>query len=252
MSQGKVILGLIGFPLEHSQSPAWFNDKFIRTGITDSEYRLFPLTSIEQFLPLLRSNPDLSGLNVTIPFKEKIIAYTDELDETAKSVGAVNTIKITRHNGVIHTKGFNTDSPGFYQTLTSHIPSGPALILGTGGAAKAVAHALSLKKIPFFFVSRNTTGDGIVRYSDLTSELLSRHLLIINTTPLGMYPESGKCPPIPYQFLSGNHFLYDLVYNPEETEFMRRGKMIRARTMNGLQMLYNQAEISFNIFFDIG
>ena len=243
-----VLFGLIGFPLGHSWSAVYFNKKFKAEGDAGKAYRLFPLKNLDEFPALLTEYPELGGLNVTIPFKEKIIPYLDELDETARLIGAVNVIKITRTNRIIHTKGFNTDAPGFLQTLTASMPGGHALILGTGGGAKAVAYAFTEKNIMFQFVSRNTRGPGIISYNDLTFDLIRNHLLIVNATPLGLYPGIGKFPPIPYQHLTGDHFLYDLIYNPEETEFMKRGKSMNARTMNGLQMLINQAELSNSIF----
>jgi shikimate dehydrogenase len=248
MGPRKLLFGLIGYPLDHSWSPEWFTEKFKKDGGGKKDYRLFPLTAIEEFPGLLVSYPELAGLNVTIPFKEKIIPYLDELDETARRIGAVNTIKISRNNGVILTKGFNTDAAGFLQTLTDHIPEGPALIIGTGGGAKAVACALTEKEIPFLYVSRDNKGSGIISYHDLTPEVICHHLFIINTTPLGMYPDTGTFPPIPYHHLSDCHFLYDLIYNPGETEFLKRGKAMKTRTMNGRQMLFNQAELSYQIF----
>ena len=248
MEQEKLLFGLIGFPLGHSWSAGYFNEKFRSTGEAGKEYRLFPLESLNEFQGLLAKFPALAGLNVTIPFKEKIIPYLDELDDTARSIGAVNTIRIIRKNGMILTKGFNTDAPGFLQTLSVKIPQGPALILGTGGGAKAVAHALNGKNITYTFVSRKNTGPGIVTYHDLSPDLIREHLLIINTTPLGMFPDTGKFPPIPYLHLTEAHFLYDLIYNPEETEFIRRGKAMKSQTMNGSQMLQNQADLSYRIF----
>lgn len=248
MEQKKLQLGLIGFPLGHSGSPAWFADKFRREGITGATYRLFPLASVEEFPSLLLANPDLAGLNVTIPFKQKIIPFLDELDETARVVGAVNTLKITHTDGAVHLKGFNTDAPGFLQTVTGLNIRGPALILGTGGGARAVAHALTGMNIPCHFVSRTTTGSAIMSYNDITPDVINDHHLIINTTPLGMFPDLHQAPPIPYQLLTAEHVLYDLVYNPAETEFLKRGKRMHASAMNGLQMLINQAELSFDIF----
>lgn len=248
MALGKKLFGLIGFPLGHSQSPDWYNEKFRATGQVDKYYRLFPLANMNEFPGLFEKYRELTGLNVTVPYKEKIIPYLDLLDETARSIGAVNTIQVIRKNGMILTKGFNTDAPGFLQTLTNHIPQGPALILGTGGGAKAVAHALKEKNIRFEFVSRDKKGSGIISYNDLSFDLICNHLLIVNTTPLGMYPDTDKFPPIPYHYLSGCHYLYDLIYNPEETEFIKRGKTMSAQTMNGRQMLINQAELSYKIF----
>ncbi|MCX6305751.1 MAG: shikimate dehydrogenase [Bacteroidetes bacterium] len=249
MGKGMVILGLIGFPLDHSWSPQWFQEKFRSTGNNHAEYRLFPLKNVSEFPILLAKYPELAGLNVTIPHKEKILPYLDELDATARLIGAVNTIQITRMNGIVLTKGFNTDAPGFSRTLTDHVPRGPALVLGTGGGSKAVAHVLQEKNIPHIFVSRNKTGPGIISYEDLTFEVISNHLLIINTTPVGMFPDTHLFPPIPYHMLTGAHCLYDLIYNPAETEFMKRGKTMKARAVNGMQMLVNQAELSYNIFF---
>ncbi|MDP1622008.1 MAG: shikimate dehydrogenase [Bacteroidales bacterium] len=250
MDQVKLIFGLIGFPLGHSRSPEWFNEKFRSAGQNEYEYRLFPLARIEEVASLLIKYPELAGLNVTIPYKEKIIPYLDELDETARLIGAVNTIIIIRTKGKILTRGFNTDAPGFLQTLSARIPHSPALILGTGGAARAVAHALTLKNIRFTFVSSINKGPGILSYNDLTREVISHHLLIINATPLGMFPDIERFPPIPYHFLSGDHFLYDLIYNPEETEFIKRGKAMNTKTMNGAQMLINQAELSLLKFLN--
>ena len=213
---------------------------------------MFPIKNIHEFPFLLFNNPDLAGLNVTIPFKEKIIPWLDELDDIARAIGAVNTIKITRENGKVKTKGFNTDAPGFLQTLSDRNLRGPALVLGTGGGAKAVAHALKEKNIPFKFVSRRINDPGVLSYDDLSYELISNHLFIINTTPLGMFPDTGGFPPIPYEYLTENHFLYDLIYNPGETEFMKRGKGMNAQTTNGLQMFIKQAELSSNIFLGSG
>ena len=246
-----VLFGLIGFPLGHSWSAAWFTEKFREEGGSDKSYQLFPLKDIREFPDLLQLHPGLNGLNVTIPYKEKIIPYLDELDETARSVGAVNTIRINRNNGRILTKGFNTDAPGFLQTITNQIPRCPALIIGTGGAAKAVAFALDKKNIAFTYISRGKQGSRIISYQDLSPEIISHNRLIINATPIGMYPDTDDFPPIPYHLLSSGHYLYDLIYNPPETQFIKRGKAMKAQTMNGMQMLINQAELSYKIFLDI-
>ncbi|MEI7895698.1 MAG: shikimate dehydrogenase [bacterium] len=251
MEEGHQLFGLIGYPLAHSSSAVYHNEKFLAAGDTNKEYRLFPLSDIAQFPDLLAGSPDLSGLNVTIPYKESIIPYLDELDEEARIIGAVNTIKVTRNCGKTLTKGFNTDTPGFIMSFNAHPPPGPALVLGTGGASKAIARALSLMEIPFNFVSRSHGRPGIYSYSGLTGEVIKNHPLIINTTPLGMYPDTANCPPIPYEFLSDEHFLYDLIYNPEETEFIRRGIAAHARTQNGRQMFIHQAELSRRIFLNI-
>jgi shikimate dehydrogenase len=244
----KLLYGLIGFPLDHSRSAAYFNDKFRSAGDYHKEYRLFPLKDIREFPGLLRSHPELVGLNVTIPYKELVIPFLTHLDETARAIGAVNAIRIDREGSTIVTTGFNTDAPGFLKSLTPEMPAGPALILGTGGASRAVSYALNLRNTNFLLVSRNRTGSGIISYTDLSVPVISGHKLIINTTPLGMYPETGGFPPIPYHSLTPDHFLYDLVYNPEETEFLKKGKAMNARTMNGMEMLINQAELSARIF----
>lgn len=250
MEQEQVLLGLIGYPLGHSWSADFFNRKLNLEGDSCRQYRLFPLTGVGEFPGLLLRYPELAGLNVTIPYKETIIPYLDGLDDTARSIGAVNTIKITRKNGSIHTRGFNTDGPGFLQTLNVLLLTGPALILGTGGAAKAVSWALKRKNIRFAFVSRQKKGPGIIQYNELTSGIISEHPLIINTTPLGMFPDTGRFPPIPYQHLTCEHYLYDLIYNPETTEFLKRGQAMKAHTLNGKQMLFNQAELALKIFLD--
>ena len=246
-----VLFGLIGFPLGHSWSSGWFNEKFSSAGNEEKEYRLFPIENIDKFPGLLVKYPELAALNVTIPYKEKILPFLNELDETARSIGAVNTIRIIRNNGKILTKGFNTDAPGFLQTLTDRIPQGPALILGAGGAAKAVAYALKEKNIASTFVSRKKQGRGIISYQDISYDIISHHQLIINATPLGMYPDTDKFPPIPYHFISSDHYLYDLIYNPKETRFMKLGRAMKAQTRNGMQMFMNQAELSYNIFLGL-
>jgi shikimate dehydrogenase len=248
MGKGTQLFGLIGFPLGHSFSAGYFNEKFRLAGDSGQEYRLFPLQNLDEFPGLLAAHPELAGLNVTIPYKENIIPYLNEIDETARLIGAVNTVVIIRAKRMTITRGFNTDAPGFLHTLSDRVPAGPALILGTGGASRAVAYALHEKNTRFTFVSRAKKGPGIISYGELTRELINEHLFIINTTPAGMYPDTDQCPPIPYQFLTSGHFLYDLIYNPEETLFIQRGKAMKASTLNGMQMLINQAELSFKIF----
>lgn len=248
MEQGKVLLGLIGYPLSHSWSAEYFGEKFRNEGCTDNAYQLFPLTNIDEFPELLRTFPELTGLNVTIPYKETIIPYLDDLDVTAREIGAVNTIKIVRENENIRTKGFNTDVGGFLLTLTDHIIRSNALILGTGGASKAVAYALKNMHISYSFVSRKNKGTDIISYDELTVDIIRHNKLIINTTPLGMYPDIKLIPQIPYQGLTKDHFLYDLIYNPEETGFIKQGKAMNTGTMNGKQMLINQAELAYEIF----
>ncbi|MCX6278512.1 MAG: shikimate dehydrogenase, partial [Bacteroidetes bacterium] len=183
-----------------------------------------------------------------IPYKVSIIPFLDDLDETARVIGAVNAIKISRINGVIHTKGFNADAPGFELTLTEISIGCKALILGTGGASKAVAFALEKKEIPYTFVSRKPGEGKTISYNKLNQDIIGENLLIINTTPLGMYPETNYFPDIPYQYLTQAHFLYDLIYNPPETAFLQKGRLMGAQTMNGYQMLENQANLAYGIF----
>lgn len=244
------LLGLIGFPLEHSFSPAWFTNKFKESGDLNIDYKLFPLESVNDFPSLLLEEPELIGLNVTIPYKEQIIPFLDELDETARLIGAVNTIKISKSDGTIHTKGFNTDYPGFRKSLEDNTPGNNALILGTGGAARSVAFALDQMMISYKFVSRSDNASRALKYPELTREMISEHTLIINTTPLGMYPDTETFPKIPYHYLSADHLLFDLVYNPEKTLFLQKGAKYGARTVNGLKMLQYQADISYQIFLN--
>jgi len=243
-----MIFGLIGFPLAHSRSPEWFAEKFREEGHTGDEYRLFPLISAAGLPALLREYPGLTGLNVTVPHKTAVIPYLDELDETAALIGAVNTILITRTAGTIRLRGFNTDAPAFLETLSELTVSGPALVLGTGGASRAVTYALGQAGIPLRVVSRNPHGPGILTYEGLTPRIIGDHPLIINATPAGMAPDTGQCPPIPYDELTSGHVLYDLVYNPPETLFMRRGLARGGRAVNGLSMLHKQAELSYRLF----
>jgi shikimate dehydrogenase len=241
-------LGLIGYPLTHSFSPQWYQKKFDELGIEGS-YRLFPIQSIAEFPGIIRRNPLLSGINVTIPYKEQIIPFLDALDPSAAEVGAVNTITVERSGDRIITRGYNTDVDGFGTSLTGLLSDDiRALILGTGGASRAVAYCLKSKNIPYLFVSRYNINNQTVKYSDLNEYIIISHRLIINTTPLGMFPDCDFSPPIPYQFLTREHILYDLIYNPAVTQFSARGKAMGCVTVNGLQMLYNQAESAFRIF----
>lgn len=236
--------GLIGYPLGHSFSEQYFTEKFAKEHVS-ANYKLFELSDVVKFRNLL-SNNDLSGLNVTIPYKGTIMDYLDELDETARLVGAVNTIKFCP-NG--HLKGYNTDVIGFEQTLRPILKSyhQKALVLGTGGASKAVAFVLRQLNIDFKFVSRTKTIDCLA-YSDLSQTIMSEYLLIVNTTPLGMFPNIHTKPPIPYQWLSDQYLLYDLVYNPLKTEFLQAGEEYGATVQNGLPMLRAQAEASYLIW----
>lgn len=246
------LYGLVGFPLSHSFSKKYFTDKFQRENISDSIYDLFEMEDLTKFRELLKQTSNLKGLNVTIPHKKNIIPFLDDLDDaSAKRIGAVNTIKIYADGS---TKGFNTDYYGFKQSLEEwfdrmgiSFKNIKGLVLGNGGAAKAVKVALQDLAIEFQVVSRQP-GEETIVYEQITQEILESHQLIINTTPLGTFPNIKEFPAIPYQFLTDFNFLYDLVYNPSETEFLKKGKSQRAATMNGLKMLELQAEKSWSIW----
>jgi shikimate dehydrogenase len=243
------LFGLIGFPLTHSFSKKYFTEKFEREGIKNSGYELFELKDIKDLPSIIKKNPDLKGLNVTIPHKEAVMEFMDELDEPVKKIRAVNVIKIS--NGKL--KGYNSDFHGFKISLQQFLGKEAkvkALVLGTGGAAKAVKAALEDLKIHYWNVSR-TAGEDILGYEQLTKEIITSFKLIINTSPVGMYPKTEECPPLPYEFLTKEHYLFDLVYNPEETLFMKKGRLAGARTKNGLDMLYLQAEKAWQIWNNV-
>jgi shikimate dehydrogenase len=245
--------GLIGYPLSHSFSKKYFGEKFAQANIHDAVYDLYELPQIAQLPALLAQNPEICGLNVTIPYKETVIPYLNQLSESARAIGAVNVIKINHQQELI---GYNSDYEGFLNSLKSHLQTWEflradlkALVLGTGGAAKAVKTALQTLQIPFQVVSRQTNpAQQIIGYEDLNQIQLSDYQLIINTTPVGMYPLIEHCPPIPYHLLSPQYFLYDLVYNPQDTLFLQKGKDLGAKTVNGLEMLYGQAEKAWEIW----
>lgn len=249
----KKVFGLIGYPLSHSFSQQYFSKKFKKENLVNQEYHLFELNSIEQVIPLIKTNSNLKGLNVTIPYKKSIIPFLDELDETASEIGAVNCVKIIDSL----TKGYNTDAYGFQQSIKPFLENHhtKALILGTGGAAMAVAYVLKNLGIDYFFVSRNhkeksseTLSKNIFSYQNLTSYVVSSFPLVINTSPVGMFPNIQELPDFPYEYITDKHFLYDLIYNPEETEFLKKGKLKGAQTQNGLSMLYFQAEKAWEIW----
>lgn len=242
------LLGLIGQKLSHSFSEKYFSEKFRKENITDYSYRLFPLENLTRLHHFITDNADLVGFNVTIPFKQQIINYLDELDPTSREVGAVNTVSILRKEHSFHLKGYNTDAHGFIRSFDFPKSTFQALILGTGGAAQAVYHALKLLGVTSKFVSRNPLNLQILRYQDLTPDHFKDFQLIINATPAGMYPDTESFPPLPYQFLQPENILYDLVYNPETTRFMQFGREKGAQVINGLKMLELQAEESWNIW----
>jgi len=240
--------GLIGRTLQHSFSQTYFTQKFYSQGLADDHrYDLFELADIHELPALLRANPDLVGLNVTVPYKETVVPYLDELASSAARVGAVNVIE-RRPDGSLC--GHNTDVVGFRDSLRQFFPGGGgsrALVLGAGGAAKAVVVALNDLGIAHWSVTRNPLGAGL-NYGELTPAVLAVHSLIINATPLGTYPQIDACPPLPYELLGPQHYLYDLVYNPNETLFMAKGQAAGAHTKNGFEMLERQAEAAWNIW----
>jgi shikimate dehydrogenase len=240
--------GLIGKTLVHSFSKNFFTEKFKREGI-DDKYELFELPEIEQFRDLVDNVP-LNGLNVTIPYKEQVMQFLDEIDETAKAINAVNTVKFMRKaDGSLFLKGYNTDVIGFTESLRPLLKNyhTHALVLGTGGAAKAVAYALGKFGIDYKFVSREKRGDNFT-YGELDEKILQKYLLIVNCSPLGTFPNVDAAPDIPYQFLGAEHLLYDLVYNPEKTLFMKKGEAQGAVVKNGLEMLHGQALAAWDIW----
>ena len=239
--------GLIGHPLKHSMSRHLFNEKFEYEGL-DCLYQHFDLKSLDELHEVMEKYPDLCGFNVTIPYKEAIIPLLDEIDDVAKEVGAVNVVKITDSK----LKGYNTDVYGFEQLLNRTIKDRQiehGLVLGTGGASKAVQYVLKKKNIPYSTVSRNAE-KGDYTYDTLTDEVLRQNHLIINTTPVGMFPQIDNFPDLHYQGLSNKHILIDLIYNPKETAFMELGKTWGAKVFGGMQMFEEQAKKTLEIFND--
>jgi shikimate dehydrogenase len=254
-------LGLIGYPLTHSFSKEYFTKKFEKEGIEDHVYELFPLPNLSDLPELIRAEPDLVGLNVTIPHKIGVMFYLDKVDKAAKEIDAVNCIKIGGHKPVeaffngdlfatkVRLEGYNTDAYAFEKSLKPLLRKEhkEALILGNGGAARAVSYVLRKLKISHKFVSRKP-GKGQLFYKDLNKDILSDHLLIINTTPVGMSPNISEFPQIPYEFITVKHLLYDLIYNPAETAFLAKGKANGASVKNGMEMLHLQAEKAWEIW----
>ena len=238
--------GLIGKNIDYSFSRTYFKNKFQKEKITDATYENFDLDSISFFNDILNNNKEIKGLNVTIPYKETVIPFLDKLSNTARKIGAVNTIKITKKGKRI---GYNTDAYGFEKSLNLllKVNHTHALILGTGGASKAVAYSLKKLKIKYNFVSR-TVGNKSFSYNELNKSIIQKHLIIINTTPLGTFPDIDKCPKIPYEYLSENHILFDLIYNPVQSKFLKKGIERGCKTQNGLNMLAFQAEKAWRIW----
>lgn len=239
--------GLIGYPLGHSFSPDYFAKKFEREGLNDCLYEAFPLKTIHQLKPLLAEHKDLVGLNVTIPYKKSVLRFLEEGSNEVKQMIACNCIKIV--NGKLI--GYNTDVIGFERSVVPLLKPHHtrALILGTGGSAAAIAFVLKKFKMDVLFVSRNKRPEkDTITYTDVTKEILDEYTLIINTTPLGMHPNVEELPLIPYQYITPHHYLFDLVYNPSETKFLRKGKEFGAITKNGADMLIIQADESWRIW----
>jgi len=239
--------GLIGRTLNYSFSQTYFAQKFYTLGLSDHEYELFELASVNELPGLLAAHPNLVGLNVTVPYKESVMLYLDELAPSATRVGAVNVIERTAEGRL---RGHNTDHSGFRESLRRFFPGQPearALVLGTGGASKAVTVALQELNIAYWTVSRDPLAHGL-SYADLTPAVVAAHSLIINATPLGTFPRIDECPPLPYEALTEQHYLHDLVYNPTETLFMAKGKEAGAQVKNGFEMLCLQAEAAWDIW----
>jgi shikimate dehydrogenase len=239
--------GLIGYPLGHSFSKKYFEEKFVLEKIIDNYFELFPLENIADFKPLLQAEPLLQGLAVTIPHKQTIMPFLDEISAAAMAIGAVNCIKIT--NG--KTIGYNTDVVGFEKSLLPllQIQHTQALVLGTGGASKAVQYVLQKINMPFTLVSRTANSkENIIGYEDITAEIINNNKLIINTTPLGMTPNEIGIPNLPYNKLTSQHLLYDLIYKPAQTKFLQEGEKQNCTTKNGFEMLIIQAEKNWEIW----
>lgn len=246
------IYGLIGKSLQHSFSPDYFSKKFKEENLKDCYYELYQLNSINDFPEIISKNTQLVGLNVTIPYKQSIIPYIDKLDIHAEKIGAINTIKIERCDNKTVLTGYNTDYLGFIDSIKPLITNfdTKALILGTGGSSVAVSYALNLLGIKNKFVSRNPIKEDSISYSDLNEKIIQSHQIIINTTPLGMFPDIENQPNIPYHLLTSDHLLFDLIYNPTETNFLKRGRLSGAKIKNGIEMLGFQAEYSWKIWND--
>jgi len=242
------LYGLIGFPLAHSYSRAFFNGKFEKEGL-DARYRNFEMESVEELPDMLANQPDLKGLNVTIPHKCTVMPFLDAVSDEAREVGAVNVIRITRTGGRVFLKGYNTDVMGFVQSISPLLKPNhrKALVLGTGGASRAVCCGLKKLGLQTASVSRNRE-KAQFSYQELSADVLREYHVVVNCTPLGMYPAVNACPDVPYVLLGKEHLLFDLVYNPEETLFLKRGKFQGAMVKNGLEMLHLQALSAWNIW----
>lgn len=247
----KYVYGLIGYPLIHSFSLDYFNQKFLAEDI-DAQYLNFEIDDLGLLMEIIAEYPNLNGLNVTAPYKEAVIPYLDSLDADAQQIGAVNVIRFIRDkkdSDALELRGYNSDVVGFDKTLNGVLTPQrtSAMVLGTGGAAKAVSAALRMHGVDVQLVSRRKSEHTVV-YEEITRAMVAEHMLIINATPLGKYPNDDQCPDFPYRFLTKEHFCYDLIYNPEETLFMKKSAKYGAETKNGLEMLLLQAFDSYGIW----
>lgn len=240
--------GLIGYPLGHSFSISYFNEKFQNEKI-DATYENFEIPDISNLTEILDSNPNLKGLNVTIPYKQQVMKYLDSISPEARAIGAVNVIRVTHSGSKTILKGFNSDVIGFAKSIEPMLePSHKkALILGTGGASKAIDYGLKSLGLETLFVSRSKKQDTI-QYEDITPEIICEYKVIVNCTPVGMYPHANECPKLPYEAMDTHTLLYDLIYNPDETLFMKNGKKYGATVVNGLEMLLLQAFASWEFW----
>jgi shikimate dehydrogenase len=241
--------GLIGYPLGHSFSISYFNQKFADEGI-NAKYLNFEIPSIDELLEVIAKHPELKGLNVTIPYKEKVMNFLDSISPEARAIGAVNVIKVTHEGNKTHLKGFNSDVIGFTQSIEPMLDKKwhkKALIRGTGGASKAINYGLKALGLETVFVSRYER-PGTIQYEKITPEVINEYNVIVNCTPLGMYPHTDECPNLPYEAMNSHTILYDLIYNPDQTLFMRRGAEYGADVKNGLEMLLLQAFASWEFW----
>lgn len=240
--------GLIGYPLGHSFSISYFNEKFQNEGI-DAVYENFEIPQIENLVEVLNVNPELKGLNVTIPYKEKVLNYLDNISPEARAIGAVNVIKVDHNGNDITLTGYNSDVIGFTKSIEPMLQRyhKKALILGTGGASKAINYGLKSLGLETVYVSRYER-PGTICYKDITPEVVKEYNVIINCTPVGMFPKTDECPDLPYEAMDNHTILYDLIYNPDETLFMNRGKQYGATVKNGLEMLLLQAFASWDFW----
>ena len=243
--------GLIGYPLGHSFSISYFNQKFHDEDI-DAVYENYEIPTIDALPEVLSSNPELKGLNVTIPYKEKVIPFLDNISPEARAIGAVNVIRVTHEGRNVKLKGYNSDVIGFTQSIEPMLDSKwhkKALILGTGGASKAIDYGLRNLGLETVFVSRYERPETI-QYQSITPDVVKEYNVIVNCTPVGMFPKINECPPLPYEAIDEHNILYDLIYNPDETLFMKRGEEYGAQTKNGLEMLLLQAFASWEFWHE--